>query len=177
MLITDLAAPYLNDAMIEKQAEWLLRSYEGSYGTVDVAPVPIEDIIERYLGLQIEYDDFTRSKYFGEHGESVLGYIDMQGKRIFINELIEPSSNPNAHEGRFYFTLGHETGHYVLHREMIEEFMAQTSFFDADEQDPQPAILCRHPDDMRPQQRPFIERHADTFSSAILMPKKLILSA
>lgn len=176
MQLTDLKAPYLTDAQIERQAQYLLNSYEASYGTIETPHTPIEDILERSLELTLEVDDFTRGKYFGEVGEKVLGFIDIRHKAVFINRLIDPMENPEANQGRFHFTLGHEAGHFVLHSEFFEDFYAQTDFF-SNSNNARPAILCRHPDDDPTPLRPFIEQHADKFAAAILMPQQKVTMA
>ena len=58
-------------------------------------------------------------------------------------------------EGRRSFTVGHEFGHYVLHRQLIEE----DGRFDG-------GIYC----DENAVVRPAIEQEADEFAAALLMP-------
>ncbi len=175
MLITNMKAPFLTDKQIEWQAQSLLKSYQVSYEKISEPPVPIEDIMVRYLGLRLEIDDFTRNKYFGEIGAQILGYIDIRNKAIFINEQLDPLMNPAAHEGRFYFTLAHECGHFCLHQDLFEEFALQGGFFE-DTKELRPAILCRHPDD-EVAMRPFIQQQADKFAAALLMPQPLVSAA
>ena len=49
--------PYLQEEQIERDAEALLAEYERARGIQIVAPVPIEDIVEKYLKLGVEFDD------------------------------------------------------------------------------------------------------------------------
>lgn len=174
--IFDMKPPFLKDGMIEFQANALIRSYEGIHGTIDTLHTPVEDILERTLGLTLEVDDFTRGQYFGEVGDDVLGFIAIKDKAIFINQNIDPLHNSTALQGRFFFTLAHEVGHYVLHKELFTEYHAQQDFFGHEEQQ-RPAILCRHPDDDTTPMRPFIEQHADKFASYLLMPAQRVTLA
>ena len=71
-------------------------------------PIPVEEIIERVLGLKLLYEDL--GKIFGSN--DVLGATYVESGIIRINErLFEHSS-----EGRLVFTCAHEVGHWVLHR-------------------------------------------------------------
>jgi Zn-dependent peptidase ImmA (M78 family) len=175
MHITDLKAPYLSDAHIERQAQLVLNAHEAKHGKIESFETPIEDILDT-LGLSLEIDNFKRSKYFGEDGDKVLGFIEMRKKAVFVNQLLDPMENPQANIGRFNFTLAHEAGHFVLHSEFFHEFYQQADFFD-DPEEPKPAILCRHPDDEPEKRRPFIEQHADKFAAALLLPGKKVTDA
>ncbi len=169
-----MQAPYLNQGQIERIAQSVLDDYQKQQADIDVAPVPIEDILT-YIGLHLEVDDFTRNKYFGEVGADVLGFIKMDEKAIYVNRLLDPLENEDAIEGRFNFTIAHELGHHCLHKDLFEDYQHQLTFLeDADTN--KPVILCRYPDDDIPQ-RPWIEKQADMFAAAILMPKPLLLKA
>jgi Zn-dependent peptidase ImmA (M78 family) len=174
--IFDMQPPFLNNGMIEYQANALLRSYEAMHGTIDTLYTPTEEILEQTLGYSLEVDDFTRSQYFGNIGDDVLGFIDVKAKAIFINKNIDPMENPNALEGRFYFTVAHEIGHGVLHEELMTEFYAQIDFWNDDEQK-HPTILCRNPDNDSTAQRPFVELQADKFAGYFLMPAEKVTIA
>lgn len=174
--IFDMKPPFLKDGMIEFQANSLIRSYESIHGAIDSLHIPVENILERLLGLTLEVDDFTRGRYFGEVGDDVLGFIDIRGKAIFINQNIDPLHNETAPQGRFFFTLAREVVHYVLHEELFAEYHVQQSFFGNEEQQ-RPAILCRHPDDAANTMRPFIEQQADKFAGYLLMPARKVTLA
>lgn len=69
-------------------------------------------------------------------------------------------------EGRYRFTLGHEAGHWQLHRQLLRAARDQGVLFgDA----PQPTVICRTSQAKRP-----IELQADRFSAAVLMPRALV---
>jgi Zn-dependent peptidase ImmA (M78 family) len=68
-------------------------------------PVPVENWIERPLGLKLGFGDLTRD------GKSHLGAINFEAREITVSELIE-------HPGRIRFTAAHELGHWVLHSKL-----------------------------------------------------------
>jgi Zn-dependent peptidase ImmA (M78 family) len=67
--------------------------------------------------------------------------------------------------GRYRFTLGHEVGHWGLHRPLLEAKANQANLFGAVRE---PAIVCRS-SSKEPQ-----EWQADVYSGLMLMPKPLI---
>jgi len=52
-----LRVPYLPEKSIEGDAESLLSEYERERGIRLELPIPIDDIVEKYLKLGIEFDD------------------------------------------------------------------------------------------------------------------------
>ena len=74
-------------------------------------PIPVEDIVEKYLKLRIEFDDMHARHNIPRppNGQpDILGAIYGDGS-IFIDESLDPEENPSR-EGRFRFTLAHEGG-------------------------------------------------------------------
>jgi Zn-dependent peptidase ImmA (M78 family) len=175
MQITDMKAPFLTGKQIERAAQSVLDDYQRQWANIETAPVPVEDIMQ-FLGLSVEFDDFTRPDFFGDVGEEVLGFIKMEDKAVFVNQLLDPDDNPTAHVGRFHFTLAHEMGHYRLHKSLFEAYKHQITFIE-DADTSKPAILCRHPDDDIGQKRHAMEIQADKFASYLLMPTNLIMRA
>ena len=49
--------PYLAEETIERDAASLIGEYEHARGVTIEPPIPIEDIVEKYLKLRIEFDD------------------------------------------------------------------------------------------------------------------------
>jgi hypothetical protein len=76
--------PYLAEKVIERDAAALLAEYAQARGLVIVPPVPIEDIVEKYLKLGIEFDD--THKLFGVprsgRDPDILGAIFFDHRRI-----------------------------------------------------------------------------------------------
>ena len=64
--------------------------------------------------------------------------------------------------GRYSFTLAHEIGHHVLHRQFYFEHLV----------DGETKIICREANI-----KPIIERQADRFAAALLMPAETVKAA
>ena len=107
-----MKVPWISKEEIAQKAMDLLEAFQTMAGYMVKPPVPVEDIIERSLGLRLLYEDLE--KMFGSN--DVLGATYVESKVICINErLFEHSS-----EGRLVFTCAHEAGHWVLHRRYVD---------------------------------------------------------
>lgn len=69
-------------------------------------PVPIEEWIERPLGIRFGFGDLSHL------GPEVLGAAFVKDREILIDQRVLD------HEGRYRFTCAHELGHIVLHRKV-----------------------------------------------------------
>jgi len=146
--------PLLTDAEIEDAANGLYLDYHRASETVPLAnnlPVLVEDIAEHFLGYEI---DFSETGIFAD--PDVLGGIDFEHKKIYVNTLVAD------HEGRYSFTVAHEIGHHVLHRDCYLQNAA----------DSENNILCRDTGE-----KPRIEVEADRFAAALLMPAEILREA
>ena len=134
---------------IEKLAdEFNLTYFSANNENSITLPVPVEDIAEYYLGYQI---DFVNEGLFSD--PEILGGIDFDENKIYVNASVED------HDGRYAFTIAHEIGHHVLHRDTyLKENL-----------EGEKEILCR---DAR--NKPRIELEADRFAAALLMPAQSV---
>jgi Zn-dependent peptidase ImmA (M78 family) len=164
--------PYLSEIAIERDAVALLAEYARFRGVVITPPVPIEDIVEKYLKLGIEFDDTHR--LFGiprdpQCGGDILGAIFFDEARIVIDESLDPVERRGM-EGRYRFTLGHEGGgHWRLHRWMFAKNPAQGALFGGPEA---PSFVCRSSEAKRRE-----EWQADFYAACLLMPRDLVIEA
>ena len=133
---------------IEEAAGEFSNIYFTATGCNLTAPIPVEDMAEHYLGYSI---DLRNDGLFSD--PEFLGGIDFDKNEIYVNVAIE------NHDGRYAFTVAHEIGHHVLHKEVYLKIDG------ADENQ----ILCRDTGD-----KPHIEVEADRFAAALLMPSKAI---
>src|SRR3954452_5664525 len=160
--------PYLADEAIERDAAALLAEYERARGVTLEPPIPVEDIVEKHLKLRIEFDDMHARHRVprSPNGEpDILGAIYGDGS-IFIDESLDPEETPSK-EGRYRFTLAHEGGgHWRLHKHLIMQDTAQTSFLD---EASEPKFVCRSS-----QAKKREEWQADFYASCLLMPRKMI---
>lgn len=151
-----MKVPWLKKETIAHKAQEVLSGYENIVERPVSPPIPVEDIIERYLGLRLSFEDLNEK--LGT--DDVLGATYVRSKLIWINErLFEKSS-----EGRLIFTCGHEAGHWVLHRRYVEAAGRLNSGAEA--------IVCRGTDSRLP-----IEWQADYFAACLLMPEKHLREA
>ena len=136
---------------IEAKAQTLIEQYEDKMGVRVRAPVPVESIAEHLLGYRIDITDeglFEDPRY--------LGGI------VFDDNVIRVNASVESHEGRYNFTIAHEIGHHILHRDhYLAAREAET-----------PSIMCREVS-----AKPLVERQADQFASALLMPAEEVRKA
>lgn len=151
-----LKVPYLEARAIESAATELLRRYAKWKGTPPRPPIPIDDIVEGHLKLSLAVDDLRERLGNGD----VLGATWLDEGHVVIDSSLE------GNVGRFAFTLAHETGHWQLHRPIIEmEKVTVPLFARAPDEKATPAIVCR-----TSRRRDPAEWQADTFAACLLMP-------
>jgi Zn-dependent peptidase ImmA (M78 family) len=148
-MLPDQAAESLFDDLIEEAAEGLLKRYQEFSGNYS-SPVPVESIAEHLLGYDLE---ITNEGLFAD--PNFLGGISFETNTIFVNASVE------SHEGRYTFTVAHEIGHHVLHKDLYDAHISDRS-----------QILCREQ-----RKKPLIERQADRFAAALMMPRDLICNS
>ena len=137
---------------VEDFAESFAATYFASVGQELLAtPIPVEDMAEHYLGYEI---DITDEGLFSD--PNFLGGIDFEESKIYVNVSVED------HDGRYAFTVAHEIGHHVLHKESYLESHTEG----------EKEILCRDASE-----KPKIELEADRFAAALLMPSDLVQGA
>ena len=166
-----LRVPYIADEAIERDAEALLDEFAHARGVEVRAPVPIEDILKKFLKLRVEFDDLHRLLSIPRLGPDpdIFGAIWLDDGKIVIDESLDPEERP-AMEGRYRFTLAHEGGgHWRLHRDFARDDRDQAMLFT---DIPRPTVICRSS-----QAKERVEVQADLYASSLLMPRKLIVRA
>ena len=159
---------YLSEDEIEKHAKLLLAEYEDTIGEPIKLPVRIDDITIHHLALALDFADLHQVLNVPLSGGNpdILGAIYVDKELVLIDNHLNPKENP-AMLGRYNFSVGHEVGHWRLHREYVAKNPNQTSLFDAPFE---PTVICRSSEKKEP-----IEWQADFFASCLLMPRNLIL--
>jgi IrrE N-terminal-like domain len=159
---------YLSENEIERQAAYLLAEFNVPRGLRLVAPIPVEDLLERHLKLRLDFDDLHSRLGVPRSGEGpeVLGALWAESREVFIDQSLDPVDNPEM-EGRYRFTLGHEIGHWQLHREYLIPASKGPDLFGHTSQ--APTVICR-----ASQAKERVERQADCFASCLLMPRSLL---
>lgn len=107
-------------------------------------PIPVYEIAERN-GVNVVFADF------GLHAEKVSGLCDFKAARIYVNK--DDSTERQS------FTIGHELGHWLLHREFFlkhpEDYPIFPRFSDPNRNDP-------------------MEKEANKFAACLLVPERLL---
>lgn len=148
---------------IERDADALLEEYGCHHTPITEPPIPIDELVELELQLELVYLDM--SKLFPV--ADVHGAIWFSEKRIGIDQSLEPTENPNR-RNRYRFTLAHEVGHWRLHRAHFRDDSTQKRLFDDGTR--QPDVVCRSSEKNLP-----LEYQANSFAACLLMPRSMVL--
>ena len=118
---------YIPAQKIEDEAMSVLAAYAQKYKEPITAPVPIEEILDCLYDVTIEAAAL-RAKY---QNDDVLAefLVGRNRKVILIDQTIHPDFNADK-EGRYRFTLGHETGHWILHQHLLASVNTDNLFDD-----------------------------------------------
>ncbi|MBF0155180.1 MAG: ImmA/IrrE family metallo-endopeptidase [Magnetococcales bacterium] len=152
---------FLPKEKIEASARNLLGRYRDRFGLDGDLPVPVEEILESFLGLGLEFGDLRERLGVSD----VLGATWVKERRVIIDQSLDPTEDPRK-EGRYRFTIAHELGHWELHRHPYEAVPGQGVLF---HDHPEPSIVCRSKSRKDP-----MEWQADTFAGYLLMPKEMV---
>ncbi|MDB2596160.1 ImmA/IrrE family metallo-endopeptidase [Pseudomonadales bacterium] len=147
----ELDYPKLTDDFIESSARALLDAFLMWSDNHNPVPVRAEVIAEQFLNYTIDITD-----------QGIFSDPECLGGIIFDENLIKINSSVESHEGRYNFTIAHEIGHHVLHKDMyLEQRVNENN-----------RIICREAGD-----KPLVEQQADRFAAALLMPKDAVSAA
>ncbi|RKG66333.1 ImmA/IrrE family metallo-endopeptidase [Corallococcus sp. CA054B] len=154
-----MKVPFLTDQAIDSATHELLLKFSKHVGVQVNPPIPVDDIIEKYLRVGLEITDL----------KTKLGTSDVLGAAYFDEKVIRVDQQLEAQEGRLCFTMAHEVGHWQLHRPIYEMDKVAPLLFGT--KDPRPAFLCRSG------QKPPAEIQADKFAARLLMPSNFVREA
>lgn len=151
----NMKVPWIAKKQIAEKAYELINNFQAMAGYAVRPPIPVEDIVERYLKLTLIYEDLEKIL-----GQNILGATYVQSRTICVNERLFE----DGPEGRLVFTCAHEVGHWVLHRKYVND--------EADNRSKDGAIVCTTLNARAP-----IEWQANYFASCLLMPEKEVREA
>lgn len=154
--------PFLTKQQFAEEVQLLLAEYASQHAPILEPPVPVDDIVELYLKLDLELMDMEAQFKVTD----VLGALWVNERKIGISHLLDPHENPSA-LGRYRFTLAHEVGHWRLHRRIFQKRKANQLKLLTDGTD-RPEYICRSSD------KAPIEFQADAFAAALLMPAPFV---
>lgn len=153
---------FLHEEEIELAALATLDAYGRRFGEVAGPPVPVEEILECDLELDFGFEDLRG----GGFGADALGAMWVQERKVRVDSSLDPTLYPDK-EGRYRFTMGHEIGHWQLHRHLFLADANQDSLFGASQE---PSVICRAGE----AKKPPIEWQADAFAGRLLMPREMV---
>jgi hypothetical protein len=148
---------------IEQRAERALGSVPAYVWDGDSLPVPVEDIVESHYGLLVrDVDDMTAAPDCPElePGQALSGLLLASRGEIWVN-----ADEARQWPPRRRFTIGHELGHWVMHRAGRRSVFCRSATVQPDEQEAAGAGVAPPPD---------IEQEASAFAAALLMPAFLL---
>ena len=154
-----IEVPYRKKSEIAAMAFDLLDKYETWKGQPLTPPINIDEIIERYFKISLEFGNLK------EH----LSIPDVLGATWLDEKVIRIDSSLEGNEGRLSFTMAHEVGHWWMHRPIYEMGKVTLPLFSYRQAPPSPAIVCRAAGKKEP-----AEWQADQFAAMLLMPASLI---
>lgn len=105
--------PWLSKKSIAAAADGVIAGYEAKVKRRVQPPIPVENIIERGLELRLGFADLRKNLKL----DDVLGATFVKKKMICVDQSLAEYQN----EGRLCFTFAHETGHWVLHRKLVDQ--------------------------------------------------------
>jgi Zn-dependent peptidase ImmA (M78 family) len=95
----------------------------------------------------------------------IFGAIWVDEEIILIDQTLDPKKSPTM-LGRYRFSVGHEIGHWRLHRSYVVKNPDQGTLLDAASV---PTVICRSSQAKEP-----VEWQADFFASCLLMPRRRV---
>ncbi len=137
---------------ISQLAEDLARKHNPG----SIAPFPYENLMAAYADLDVHYVDLE--------DETVSGVTLYENGKYTI---LVNASKPDT---RQHFTLGHELGHYFLHKDIMA---AENGIVDKDVWLDVPNMLFRVDDAAKTR----MEIEANAFAASLLMPEGLVRRA
>ncbi len=149
---------------IERAAEAELDAVPGYVWDGFSLPVPVEHIADSHYGLWVrEEDDLSAAPGAPAlaPGQALSGLLLPDRGEIWVN-----ASEARDWPPRRRFTIGHELGHWCLHRQGSAGVFCRAAAVEV-EPDPPPAKATRP-------ERSAAESEANAFGAAIVMPSRLV---
>jgi uncharacterized protein DUF955 len=149
---------------VEQRAEAVLVAVPPWIWDGESLPVPVEDIVDSEFGLLVrDVEEMTAAPGCPAlaPGQSLSGLLLAGRGEIWVNAAEAREWPP-----RRRFTIGHELGHWVLHRTGQESLFCRSTSVEPDETSAKPA-------NTRPP-LPVTETEANIFAAALTMPAHLI---
>jgi Zn-dependent peptidase ImmA (M78 family) len=147
-----LNIPYITEEKIEKLTSDILQTAYKK-GVYQNKETPVE-LMAEMLELKYLYEDLEK-----DFGKGTLGSMDFSSNTIFLNQRHFGETECNL--GLLNFTIAHEIGHFILHKEIYENSAEKIALLHKREIKNYEKALKR------------IEYQANLFAGELLMPKTL----
>jgi Zn-dependent peptidase ImmA (M78 family) len=147
---------------IERRAEAILEQVPSWIWDGESVPVPVEEIADTSYGLLVrDVEDMCAAPGCPEleRGQTFSGLLLADKGEIWVN-----AEEARRWPPRRRFTIGHELGHWVMHRSDERSLFCRSNTVQPDEQ----------PEQGTAEEIPDIEEEASVFAAALLMPARLI---
>lgn len=141
-----IKVPFLKYDAIHEKAEEFLRKFHSSR----TLPIPIDKIVEITLGIHV----VPKLGLHGEIGQD--GFLSADHTTIFVDEYVY-----DYVDVRYRFTLAHEIGHMLLHKDIYDSYLFKSL-------DAWKTFQINMPD----KQRSGFEWQANCFAGLILVPRQ-----
>ncbi|QQG42826.1 MAG: ImmA/IrrE family metallo-endopeptidase [Candidatus Giovannonibacteria bacterium] len=141
---------YLSNEMIESHASEDLLKFQKVTGHPLAFPIYPEEVLRNIWGIQVEYLDRVKSL----EGEEVLACFMPGTHSVRLNNSM------HSVEGSVTFSIAHETGHVSLHN-FLSDLKEKPTFCEG-------SIFGR-------KALKTIERQADRYASALLIPQYVLM--
>jgi len=162
-----IKVPSLSRLQLAGRVNQLLSAYAETIGEDVPLPIPIVEIAESHLALGLECVDLHTILGVPKRANSpgILGRMLFNEQKIQIDHSLDPDQNPRQ-LGRYRYSIGHEIGHWVLHRSIVFRNLRKNQ---------KPIIVCHEIGETTTP--PPVEVQAEAFSSHLLMPTQRVLNA
>ncbi len=143
---------------IQERAEQVLATVPGYVWDGEKLPIPVEDIVDSVFGLYVrDVEDMGAAPGAPTlaEGQALSGLLLAARGEIWVNAEEAARWPP-----RRRFTIGHELGHWVLHRDGQQSLFCRRTSID-EQVAPTPPI--------------DIEEEASVFAASLLMPTWLVV--
>lgn len=136
----------MTETIVPAKPRWQLAKEKANYLALafSAPPIPVLEIAENN-GVDVVFSNF------GEHGDTVAGFCDFGDAKLYVNS--------NDGTERQLFTIAHEFGHWILHKEIFDRFPDRypvlPRFQATDKKDP-------------------LEQEANCFAANLLVPARLL---
>lgn len=151
----------IDNEWVEQQAYDLLDSVPEFIWNGQKLPVPVDEIVDNVLGLRVRtVEDMSKAPGCGDLKPGEVSGLLLTS----LGEIWVDATEAGQWDTRRRFTVGHEVGHYLIHRYGRPQIFCRTADIVEDEEPPRTG----------PSPKPVPELEADAFAAALLMPAHLI---